>query len=194
MENKVFSKYEAIKGLMLGQQPFVPSYSCNKIIKKEIIEDVRFKPDLKFMEDDEIFSRLYLNCNKIAYIGDSYYNYFIRDDSATREIQYNMELSLNAIKAHSTCLENVNKLYPELCRLSYFKQINICYNSICRMMEINRENSIYFNKFRLHLRSLLPYIFRNKNFTIKNRFMIYLLLISKKLFKIVYKNKYLQYS
>lgn len=186
IENKTFNKYEAIRCLMSGEQPFVPSYCWNKIIKKQVFEEIRFKSNLKFMEDDEIFSRLYLNCNKISYMGETYYNYLIRENSLTQEIQHNMELSLNALKAHSQCLENINHVYPDLCKLSYFKQINICYNSICRMIMLNKENSRYFNEFILHLKSLLPYIFRNKHFTIKNRVMIYLVLISKKLFKFVY--------
>ena len=95
------------------------NFVVNKLYKKAVFDGIVF-PESKLFEDAFTMYRILNNVNKAVIEQDTYYHYWIRDDSITG--QYSPEsnnfdlLNANKAKAHFVC-----EHYPELASL-VFKQ------------------------------------------------------------------------
>ena len=58
-------------------------FACNKLFKKELFKDKRFKKGIHF-EDIQLIPQLLLNCKVIAQTQDYYYHYFERSNSISK--------------------------------------------------------------------------------------------------------------
>ena len=76
----VFNRNEAIKELSL-ERAFSGGL-CNKMIKKSVLDKVRFAEDIYFAEDKLFLMQFLLICNKVVFDPAPKYNYFIRENSA----------------------------------------------------------------------------------------------------------------
>ena len=61
----------------------VSYFACNKLFKKELFNNKRFKKGVHF-EDIQLIPQLLLNCKTIAQTQDYFYNYFERSDSISK--------------------------------------------------------------------------------------------------------------
>ncbi len=59
---------------------------CNKIIKYQILKDIRFDESLKNAEDTLFGFEVINKCSKVVYIKEKLYGYFVRDNSAVNSI------------------------------------------------------------------------------------------------------------
>lgn len=67
---------------------------CNKLFKKSLFDNIRFKEKVNF-EDEDIIHKLYLNSKKIVFIADCLYCYVKRGDSIT--LSYNPKKNIDKI-------------------------------------------------------------------------------------------------
>lgn len=58
-------------------------FACNKIVRKELFEDIRFKKGIHF-EDIQLIPQLLLKCTTIAQTQNYHYQYLERTDSITK--------------------------------------------------------------------------------------------------------------
>lgn len=79
--SKVISKKIAINSFLMWKG-YITSFCWDKLYKREIIGNLKFKNDLKIGEDSLFVFEYLLKCKKIAVINNILYNYFIRNDSA----------------------------------------------------------------------------------------------------------------
>lgn len=56
-------------------------YSVNKLVKRELLEDVRFDESIRCYEDLVFFFQLFSNCSKVVWNGKPLYHYFRHDGS-----------------------------------------------------------------------------------------------------------------
>jgi hypothetical protein len=61
-------------------------FACNKLFKKELFDQKRFKKGVHF-EDIQLIPQLLLECETIAQTQNFHYQYFERTDSITKPIR-----------------------------------------------------------------------------------------------------------
>lgn len=81
-ENKIYNQNEIID--MFLTEDSINGFSCNKIVKREIIENnnIKFEENMKYEDIPTIF-QLILNCKKFSIIDKAFYKYIQREDSTT---------------------------------------------------------------------------------------------------------------
>lgn len=75
-------------------------FACNKLFKKELFQDLKFKKGIHF-EDIELIPQLVLKSSIIAKINQPFYKYFERQDSITKthtKKGYDMFLAIQNVK------------------------------------------------------------------------------------------------
>lgn len=151
-------------------------YSVLRLIKKEIIKNVRFNTSISYLEDTDFFLRLYNNCTKILWTDKPLYNYFENENSATREKGFtSQKLSmLNTID--KLCNNEMNRrlrreIYDCALRLRIYECINAIKNDVCNNLEFEKQKKIIHKK--------LLYIIFSINFSFKIKFLTFILCTQK---------------
>lgn len=83
-ENRVYTKAEAMKGLLRNQ---IPSFAWNKLYKRELFDNLRFKVGFRY-EDVRIMHKIFVRAEKVVSISAPQYFYYIRDDSITGQTKF----------------------------------------------------------------------------------------------------------
>lgn len=112
---------ETAKELMIDAYAIV----CNKIYKKSLIENIRFKEKMNFCEDVRFLYMLYPKIKKIGSIDESLYNYLQRTGSLTytyNEKLYQLIDSLDDIVKYYKD-ENIYEIYIEELEYSYARYL-----------------------------------------------------------------------
>lgn len=94
--NAVLSRNEAYEMLVQGNVFFI--ISCNKLYKRKIFNDLRFKVG-KTHEDEFIMHHVYGECDKIVTLEKPYYYYLVRESSITGSVKGNVK-HYDAIEAY----------------------------------------------------------------------------------------------
>lgn len=83
--DETITQYEAIQALLIGNS--IPAI-WNKMIKRSILinNNIRFSRDIKMGEDLLFSLKILINSHKIYQTSQSYYHYFLHDDSVTKDI------------------------------------------------------------------------------------------------------------
>ena len=95
----------------------------SKLIKREILDDVRFVEGIMY-EDTEFAYRVFDRCNIVACIGKAKYNYAIREGSTMDRAKKN--LSIDAVLIYNEMFDFIEENYPELLDLVLLKLANSC--------------------------------------------------------------------
>lgn len=162
----------------------------NKLYKKELFGDIRFKK-YNMVEDLDIMYLILEKCNKIRYINKEYYNYFY-DGEITLTRRYNVSMIndfrnvINNMYKHFEFNEELNKY------LDYNKVMSICrlYVIIAKanikdLRDFENEYLV-FNKSLKNLKKYNKVLYNQ--FSKKEKFKINLLSFNKLVFvKMIYK-------
>ncbi len=79
-DGMVLDRKESIKEALHGR--FYAGHSCNKMFRKSLIGDLRFREDIAIYEDLLFVEEYLLKANSVKLCARSLYNYFYREDSA----------------------------------------------------------------------------------------------------------------
>ena len=125
-------------------------YLWNKLIKKEIIKDVRFNDEIHIMEDLIFLCNISYNIEKACFFKNEFlYNYIKREKSALNTIN---EKYISAIKAYEIIEKYVNQLeFDELQNKFYFEYIFTimnCYYYLYCNNKLTITNKIKLKKIR----------------------------------------------
>ncbi len=148
---------------------------CNKIIKKELFNNLKFPVD-RYFEDWTLAPMVYYNADKILYIPQYKYNYFIRQGSAVRtETIKRYHDCVLADYEHYLFFNNRDiDIYNDKIKVfitSDFKKCVRVYSGAKDKTLLKEAYSICSkieNSFMLKLYSLLPGLFR-KIYDLKNK-------------------------
>ena len=111
----------------------------NKLYKKDIIVKNRIRfPNYSFCEDVEFLYKIFLYVNKVSKIEDDLYNYYQREDSATKKIKE------EAIKQVYKVLKNIERYiksnFPDKLEFFYLYKIQFIYSiSITLLTKISND-------------------------------------------------------
>lgn len=100
-KNALLSQKEAYEMLVQGNVYFI--ISCNKLYKREIFDNLRFKIG-RTHEDEFIMHHAYGECTKIVTLENSYYNYLMRDSSIVGSVKGNIK-HFDAVDAYLDRME-----------------------------------------------------------------------------------------
>lgn len=161
-------------------------FACNKIFKKELFENHRFKKGVHF-EDIQLIPQLLLQCNTITQTQNYHYQYFERTDSITKT---HTERGLDILKAVEDVEEALKKskykdkqkelegffileaVYSYLAYLAFVKDDEI-------YKKMSKELKTFIDKKNLSLIKILGYRRFGKNYLVS-------LPVKKKLYYMLY--------
>lgn len=151
----VFSKEEALKHWFA--ESLFKGFVWDKLFRMELVGDLRFPENQRFMEDVHFANEVFINCNKVVYSGKENYYYFQREDSVTNKPFDEHELiGLKEIEAMIKYSSDNGNIYDPEVKSRYvllnFLLINRIYSSN------NKEHFVYVPE-------LVENIKRNKEYT-----------------------------
>lgn len=173
---------EKIKEVMLNIYPA----AWNKIFKRELLSDIKFKRGIWF-EDVEFIYRLLPHVKNIGVVNEPLYQYLQRDGSITRKKDmriYNYIDNMNSIMDYY----KDNDLYLEYKKELEYIYVRYIYATFIRQATIFDYDE-YLNAVKraiMNVKSNFPKYYMNTYFY-KSKKGIYLLLFNKLLAKLVYK-------
>lgn len=151
-------------------------YSFLRLIKKEIINNVRYNTSISYLEDTDFFYRLYNNCTKILWTDKPLYNYFENENSVTREKGITSHKLSMFDTIDKLCNNEQNRrLQREIYDCSLRLRIYECINSIKNNVYYNSE----FKKQKTIIHKNLLYIIFSLNFSFKIKIITFILCIQK---------------
>lgn len=151
-------------------------FACNKIFKRELFENKRFKKGIHF-EDIQLIPQLLLQCKTIAQTQNYHYQYLERTDSITKthtrkgldiltaveEVNHSFHESQYSDKEKE--LQNFNILegvYTYLAYLAFvkeedaFKEMNKALNGFIAKHQISKREILFYQRFEKNYLLSLP--------------------------------------
>lgn len=131
-------------------------FACNKIFRKELFEDVRFKKGIHF-EDIQLIPQLLLKCTTIAQTQNYHYQYLERKDSITKTHTGKGLDILNAVEDvekafHSSKYSDqkdalkgfqiLEGIYTFLAYLAFVKDTELFYKMSRKLKDFRKERKI----------------------------------------------------
>lgn len=131
-------------------------FACNKIFRKELFEDIRFKKGIHF-EDIQLIPQLLLKCTTIAQTQNYHYQYLERTDSITKTHTGKGLDILNAVEDvekafHSSkysdqkdalkCFQILEGIYTFLAYLAFIKDDELFYKMSRKLKDFRIERKI----------------------------------------------------
>lgn len=141
-------------------------FACNKIFRKELFEEVRFKKGIHF-EDIQLIPQLLLKCTTIAQTQNYHYQYLERTDSITKTHTGKGLDILNAVQDvekafHSSKYSDqkdalkgfqiLEGIYTFLAYLAFVKDDELFYKMSRKLKDFRKERKISTAEIILHRR------------------------------------------
>ena len=134
---------------------------CMIIIKKKIIEKIKF-PELRNGEDSALIPQLLKECNSVQIIPENLYNYRVRKDSGSNQVDINAYYSF--LKSYEIIENNIRNEYEHECEFIGIK--NILYAATIVGIKANISKEEIKRNIR-HFKKKYPKYYINKY----NRFL-----------------------
>ncbi|MBO5208003.1 MAG: glycosyltransferase [Lachnospiraceae bacterium] len=132
---QLYTNEQAIKDFCYRKH--ITGYSCLKLIKRDLLEDVYFPDDIVYGEDFLFSYDILKKCSKVVFGKEIQYLYIQYGDSSTHVKRDNTEKYKKAWDKHLLFLEDVKKNYPA----SYYGALSKCY-----ILAINNTQRIFDGK------------------------------------------------
>ena len=166
----------------LAEECNMPSFLCNKVIKKELYANIVFNENVQMLEDYAIMPYLLNKASKIVYLSECFYNYRQINSSITHNV--NSKIIKRNIKIANNkqlyILDNFPELKPSINTGKAYIAMN--------MLQICFENkyNVLFRYFSKILINNIVYFLFNKR--VKSKCKIKALLMLKYKYYILTKN------
>mgnify|MGYP004453649011 CR=1 FL=1 len=142
------------------------SVVCDKLIKNNVVGELRFRTDLKNAEDTLFAFELLASCNKVIYLKVKLYGYYMRANSAASSAD--IEGKINIVDVcqfmYDTDVANNNKKLKKHLQVSlFYSHLDLYYKSkgVNEQVQNNSMNFIKHNIFSL--------LFLNGELTVKEK-------------------------
>lgn len=137
-DNIVFSGVEASKEIMTGKRPLLV-HTWNKLFCRELIQNIRFAPEIIIGEDLLFVAEAVLNAKKCIWINERLYHYRERTGSAMRS-SWSLKKTMSDIEVRyrRTELYKNNEMLKNASRKELLKHILVQY-FLCSMREYSEK-------------------------------------------------------
>lgn len=188
--NTLYSGYQILHNMMFN---YKLSYivAWNKLYKKELFENVRYKTG-KINEDEFIIHRLFYKCNKVVCIDENLYYYLKRNDSIMGK-DFNVKNldQFEALEDRINYFSNINMndlLLKAKSRLLYSIALNYWFLIKAKTID-EKTKMIYKTKFNNFYKNYKKEILFSKEASFKEKITIISFIISPKIVKYLLKFK-----
>lgn len=162
----------------------------NKLIKKQIINDIKFDEDIKIGEDHIFCNKIYNKAKKIGYINNQYYYYYRGNENSVCNDNKNIEKRMDQIRSYIKEYKYFSKENPQILNLVIMR---ILYTIRFRLdMAIERNDLKNKKECELLLKEWHKILLENKNISTFEKIIITLNVRSKlykKIKLIIYNTK-----
>lgn len=172
---------EALKLLLEGK--LIPGTACAKIIKKNLLSNIRF-PVGKTYEDVYFTTEILLNVKSAHFTTKAYYHYWHRSDSITTE-EYS-EKSWDIVDAYHFSYERIMKEAPQLENQILFRLYWAHFVVLDRMLMSEYESDLEKRKFLVkYLRENFGNIIKCDYFSKGRKLLAVALMINLNFYKLL---------
>ena len=190
LENFTVDKLQAFKLLLEGKK--IAGSICNKLIKRDIIKDIRF-PVGRLYEDAFFTNSLIQVVNTVTVTTAPKYYYMHRQNSITT-VKFNCKL-MDIIDAYTECLNIVKDKFPAITKQAYFRYFWAHFIILDKMLLTQNYLSIPEYKKVVHvLKTNTLKIFSNNCFENSRRLAALALGLNVKLYKVLLEANNKKYS
>ena len=143
---KILDSKEMLKMVLLSTDRAVTIW--NKLIKKELFEDIRF--EIRPINDITVTYKLVIKAEKIAYSNQIKYYYLRHKNAITANEQVNTNRSIDCFNASMERYNNIKKDYPKLVEndISMLRTITMLYLRDNKELEFFLNNNNTLKLFR----------------------------------------------
>lgn len=163
--------------------------SWNKLIKKEVFDNVRFSKG-RLHEDEFIIHKLIANCSRIAFLDSKLYYYLQRDNSIMGKRNLNNKIdALEALAQREEYFLHNKKSFLNLSILSFLNYIMLNYFNykyVYKNKELTRKSK---GLYRYYYKVMLKNNIKNEPHYRKNRLLYLSFFINEYLYRLVRKIK-----
>lgn len=145
-DNEIINKMECIKRFLVTNT--IEGFSCNKLFKKKLFDDknIRYPESMKY-EDIPTIATLLANANRIGFINEEFYNYFLRENSTVNT--KTMKNTVDYVKAYFMVGEILKRNFKDRFQNEYdyfysSRIVNIVYEFL--KINSNKEENELFAK------------------------------------------------
>lgn len=153
------------------------TYATNKLIRKEIIGDIRFRDNIHYNEDGLFFLDLSSNINKAVYIGPVKYYYYVQNGTSANAQKFNEKYAtvVDSFEIMEKYFQIFN--YRNKCYFSY-RYINYCIESYYFSISGKDRNKVNKDYLRQIKKKYFHYALHADNVSIKKKIFFILKSIS----------------
>lgn len=186
-EKMIFNNMQAVEEMNLFN--YFDMSSCGKIFKKDMFDKIKF-PVGKLCEDYYIMYKIILSSNKIVYIPYTYYYYYQRNGSISK----NKKLNWDYLEASKEQMEYIKKNHPQLVecvQCSYAFANMTIYNIVIKCKgKIKKEDlKILRKNVKENLKAIISYRKTSIQKIIQSFLFVYFIFGYNILYKIYANNK-----
>lgn len=136
--------------------------ACNKMYNKKLFDNLKFDKN-KYYEDLRLINKLYLNCNKVAFIDNFCYYYVERNNSIMHD--GNLDKNFEIVEAIQSLIdyyqeEDKYKLFQE--EIEFLMIDNIIISTFVRVIRANKHYYKHLKKYWHFIYENFPNYRKNK--------------------------------
>ena len=166
----------------------IEPYICGKVFSADILKKAYIIPKNKhFYEDVGLIGQVYFNVKTVSYINEELYYYRSRLESTSYDM--NEEKLYDMVYSIESGVRYLNSIRPserERLHFEHYATVNLLLNNLVKMIMSNRQ-SVYVKKMAAYMKYRFPEYTKNifnKDMGLRNT--VYLWLISKRKFEMIY--------
>lgn len=173
-ESKEMEVREALKELLMSELFDVSA--CGKLYRSDIVRDIRF-PEGMLCEDNGTTYRFFMNAEKVFYLGNTLYIYYINDGSIMSSI-FDMR-KYDLVTLNDEMCRNVAKQYRSLNAVCFRRRI---YARLSFLRQVLSQKNVDRNDprirdSRIFVKKNFTKIFFNRYVTFKDRVAVCALMV-----------------
>lgn len=182
---QIWSREEVLKKFLIHKQ--INGSLVNKLIKKELISDLRLDKNIKYGEDALFLWKLLLKVNSVSISDTVLYHVTLHDDSASGGGSYK-PIRRDVIKVWGEILEDAKYLGNTYEKIAAAQLANMAFYSLYEMGYYHYYNKLQEKQFLTTLKKNYPYLkmvdFIPKQEMILANIMIYNMKLARKLIQL----------
>ncbi len=144
--NLNYDSHSAIKNMWYGNELQIAPWG--KLYKSELWETIRFA-EVYYLEDYLTTYRVFLKASKITFVNEGLYYYVYQKKSQTNEFA---DFKLSGLDTAKIIIEDCEKNYIDLVGSAIAKGIDICFQVICQMNNVQDKYAVEYNKMKAFIK------------------------------------------
>lgn len=180
-KSKIINSKKALEEMLYTDMYYIST--CGKLYRKKLFDDIRF-PNNQLFEDVNTTYKLIDQAKKVYCTNNEYYVYFVRNNSITTQNFNNKQLDL--IKATEEMTNDIINKYQDLIEGANRRKVYSRISTLCRVIT-SKGNNEELEKELINYIKENKEVIKYKETPLRDKIAIRCILISKRLFKILWK-------